>query len=60
MKFEVLASKRGGHSTVMNRLVPELLSQMDGFSVSDRSDILILAATNRLWDIDSAFLRPPG
>lgn len=59
MKFEVLASQRGGHSTAMNRLIPELLSKRDGFSVSDRSDILILAATNRPWDIDSAFLRHP-
>lgn len=58
-EFEALASQRGGHSTVMNRLVPELLSQMDGFSVSDSSSMLFLAATNRPWDIDSAFLRPP-
>lgn len=58
-EFEALASQRGGDSTVMNRVVPELLSQMDGFSNSENSDILILAATNRPWDIDSAFLRPP-
>lgn len=58
-EFEALASQRGGNSTVMNRLVPELLSQMDGFSVSDDASLLFLAATNRPWDIDSAFLRPP-
>ena len=59
-EFEALATKRGGHSTVMNRLVPELLSQMDGFTAEDsQGRLLILAATNRPWDIDSAFLRPP-
>lgn len=58
-EFEALGSQRGDNSSVMNRLVPELLSQMDGFSVSDRSNLLFLAATNRPWDIDSAFLRPP-
>ena len=57
-EFEALAAQRGGDSSVMNRLVPELLSQMDGFQTED-SNIMILAATNRPWDIDSAFLRPP-
>lgn len=57
-EFEALAAKRGGHSTVMNRLVPELLSQIDGFSKKS-GDLLVLAATNRPWDLDSAFLRPP-
>ena len=58
-EFEALAAKRGGDSTVMNRLVPELLSQMDGFSEKNTGQLLFLAATNRPWDIDSAFLRPP-
>ena len=44
---------------MMNRLVPELLSQMDGFETKEANNILFLAATNRPWDIDSAFLRPP-
>ena len=54
---EALACRRGGKSTVMNRLVPELLSQMDGF---DRFDghLIVIFATNRPYDIDPAFLRP--
>jgi len=54
---EALACRRGGNSTVMNRLVPELLAQMDGF---DRFDgrIIVVFATNRPYDIDPAFLRP--
>lgn len=58
-EFDALAAQRGDDSGVMNRLVSELLSQMDGFSSTNDSDILFLAATNRPWDLDSAFLRPP-
>ena len=56
-EFEALGAKRDSHSTVMKRLVPELLSQMQGFE-KNKNTILLIAATNRPWDIDSAFLRP--
>lgn len=58
-EFEALAARRGGNSTVMNRLVPELLSQIDGFTANSERNLLLLAATNRPWDLDTAFLRPP-
>ena len=35
---EALACRRGGNSTVMNRLVPELLSQIDGFTTASFPD----------------------
>lgn len=57
-EFESLACKRGGSSTIMNRIVPELLSQMDGFQKSE-GVLIVLASTNRPWDLDSAVLRPP-
>lgn len=57
-EFESLACKRGGGSTVMNRIVPELLSQMDGFQKAE-GVLIVLASTNRPWDLDSAVLRPP-
>ena len=56
-EFESLACKRG-RSTVMNRIVPELLSQMDGFQQNEGL-LIVLASTNRPWDLDSAVLRPP-
>lgn len=57
-EFESLACKRGGGSTVMNRMVPELLSQMDGFRKAEGT-LIILASTNRPWDLDTAVIRPP-
>ena len=57
-EFESLACRRGGSSTIMNRIVPELLSQMDGFQKFEGL-LVILASTNRPWDLDSAVLRPP-
>lgn len=56
-EFESIAAKRGGDDKVMSRLVPELLAQIQGFNNGD-STLLLMAATNRPWDIDSAFLRP--
>ena len=56
-EFEALGAKRDSHSTVMKRLVPELLAQIQGFEKNENT-LLVIAATNRPWDIDSAFLRP--
>ena len=55
-EFEALGAKRDTNSTVMKRIIPELLAQMQGFEKNDNT-LLIIAATNRPWDIDSAFLR---
>jgi len=53
---EALISRRGGRSTVMNRLIPEFLAQIDGVT-SDQGGLLLLGATNRPWDLDPAALR---
>ena len=55
-EFESLGAKRDTHSTVMKRIVPELLAQIQGFDKSE-NNLLIIAATNRPWDIDSGFVR---
>lgn len=54
---EAIIAKRGGHSTVMNRVIPEFLAQVDGLERHDNM-LLLLGATNRPWDMDEAALRP--
>jgi transitional endoplasmic reticulum ATPase len=53
---EALVGKRGSQSTVMNRVVPEFLSQVDGLDPKVNC-ILLMGATNRPWDMDEAALR---
>jgi len=54
---ESLVARRGGQSTVMNRLIPEFLAQVDGVKEGPPG-LLLLGATNRPWDMDPASLRP--
>jgi transitional endoplasmic reticulum ATPase len=54
---EAIIAKRGGGSTVMNRVIPEFLAQVDGLERHDTM-LLLLGATNRPWDMDDAALRP--
>jgi len=57
-EIESLAPKRrSSHSTVMQRVVPQLLAEMDGFS-KRKNTLLLIGATNEPWAIDSAILRP--
>lgn len=56
-EFEALATKRDTNSTVMKRIVPELLAQIQGFE-KNKNNLIVIAATNRPMDIDTAFLRP--
>lgn len=61
-EFESLAVGRDkNRSTVMRRIVTELLTQMQGINRSggkDDSMLLVIAATNMPWMMDSAFMRP--
>ena len=57
-EFDSLGKERSSaendhHNTVVN----ELLAQIQGFE-KNKNTILLLAASNRPWDIDSALLRP--
>jgi transitional endoplasmic reticulum ATPase len=54
---EALVSRRGGGSTVMDRVIPEFLAQVDGLEKRENM-LLLLGATNRPWDMDEAALRP--
>ena len=53
----LLPKRRGNLSTVMKRVVPQFLAEMDGFG-GRASNILFIGATNEPWSMDPAVLRP--
>eukprot|EP00300_Choanocystis_sp_HF-7_P016833 c19548_g3_i4.p1 GENE.c19548_g3_i4~~c19548_g3_i4.p1 ORF type:complete len:741 (+),score=132.83 c19548_g3_i4:39-2261(+) len=58
-EVDALAGKResvGQGEAVRTRLLATLLNEMDG--VSEGGGIVVVAATNRPWAVDSALLRP--
>ncbi|VDN05227.1 unnamed protein product [Thelazia callipaeda] len=56
-EFDSLGAKRGeSNAGVSDRMVNQLLTELDG--VEGRSDVYIIAATNRIDLIDNALLRP--
>ena len=55
-EIDAIASARGDESTT-NRMVAELLAQMDGIN-RVKGNITIVAATNRIDNLDPAILRP--
>lgn len=54
----LLAQREDQASTVIRRVVPVLLDLFSRVSARRDRPVLIIAATNRPWDIDEAFLRP--
>jgi len=57
-EMEALAPRRrGSASTVMARVVPQLLAELDGFEKAT-NPVLVIGATNEPWAIDHAILRP--
>jgi len=48
-------SEAGG---VMQRVVPQILSELDGFDVREGQHLMFMGATNEPWNIDYAMLRP--
>lgn len=57
-EIDALIPKRTGQSsTVMARVVPQFLAEMDGVD-SKNDKILLMAATNIPWNLDPAVLRP--
>ena len=59
-EIDALGGKKSDNQELHERtLINELLSQMDGLEKKSESrQILILAATNRPWDLDLALRRP--
>jgi transitional endoplasmic reticulum ATPase len=55
-EFDALARERGGGDPATERVVAQLLTEMDG--IADAGGVLVLAATNRPDLIDPALRRP--
>lgn len=53
-----LSSRDNGNAhEASNSMKGEFMALWDGLTTSEDADILVLGATNRPWDIDTAFLR---
>lgn len=59
-EFEAIGAKRTDNGENGNNdLVPQILAEMQGIGSSNSNSInMVIAATNKPWAIDSAFLRP--
>jgi transitional endoplasmic reticulum ATPase len=44
--------------SVMSRVVPQILSELDGFEAREGQSVMFMGATNEPWNIDYAMLRP--
>lgn len=55
-EIDAIAAKRRGEDDVTERVVSQLLSELDG--LADNPNLIVLAATNRKDAIDPALLRP--
>jgi transitional endoplasmic reticulum ATPase len=55
-EIDAIASKRGEGHDVTERVVSQLLTELD--RAADHPNLVVLAATNRKEDIDPALLRP--
>ncbi len=60
-ELDSIAPKRGNHGDsggVMDRIVSQLLSELDGMAGSGGADVFVIGATNRPDLLDAALLRP--
>lgn len=59
-EFEAIGIDRNKQANEItgSTVVPELLAQMQGFEKDNDNILLVICATNRPWDIDSALTRP--
>jgi len=54
----LVPSRRSSQSTVMTRVVPQILQELEGFDRSATRPLLFVGATNEPWALDSAVMRP--
>lgn len=54
----LVPARRSNDSTVMQRVVPQILQELEGFDRKAGRALLFLGATNEPWSLDPAVLRP--
>lgn len=58
-EIEALVPRRkSDSSTVMQRVVPQILQELEGFDRSAQRPLLFIGATNKPWMLDEAIMRP--
>lgn len=56
-ELDALGHKRAQTSSYIRSIVNQLLLELDG-ATSDNEGLLVLGATNQVWDVDPALMRP--
>jgi transitional endoplasmic reticulum ATPase len=54
----LIPARRDDGSSVMQRVVPQILQSVQGFVENKESSVLLMGATNVPWQLDPAMLRP--
>lgn len=54
----LVPKRRSSDSTVMQRVVPQILQELEGFDRKAARALMFLGATNEPWSLDPAMLRP--
>jgi transitional endoplasmic reticulum ATPase len=54
----LIPARRDDGSSVMQRVVPQILQSVQGFVENKDSSVLLMGATNVPWQLDPAMLRP--
>lgn len=54
----LVPARRDSQSSVMQRVVPQILQEIEGFDRRADRALMFLGATNEPWQLDSAMMRP--
>ncbi|MFH1746754.1 MAG: ATP-binding protein [Planctomycetota bacterium] len=54
----LVPKRRSSNSTVMQRVVPQILQELEGFDRKAGRALMFLGATNEPWSLDPAVMRP--
>ena len=54
----LVPARQSDSSAVMQRVVPQILQELEGFDRQAERALLFVAATNKPWLLDDAMLRP--